>query len=262
MLLRLRPVALSLLVTLAAVGPATAQTIEVFPELLVISEGTIFGVQVVCTQCDFEGLGGRLDAQMDDIQFATVTPDSTAVGGNPFVTIFNVKGESQGGTILRIMLFEEGSGVPAAEKTVTVQVHEIDDCPIDDLTRYSFDRAGILDTYRRFRDQVMDATRIGRHYADLYYEHGPEILRILRSDRELRHATRDLLDAYRPVIEAILAGEIVTLSQDEVLILDDVLRRVDSNASRSLQRAIAEIRRELWGGKRFRAMNIRVERGR
>lgn len=256
--------AMALLVgALAQVAPVVGQSVSALPEVVLLPKGSVLGVQVTCADCDVAELS--ITAATDDSNYATVqSPTPIEALGDPFVTIVNVKGESQGGTILRISLYQGGSDDPLSEDTVTIQVVEEidDDCIFDDLTRFDSDRESLLGVYRGYRDEVLSATPRGIDYVEAYYRHGAELIDIVRGDRELRIDVLRMMHDYRTDIESILSGKSVTLSHRDLAEVREVLARVNAQASPQLQRTLHQIRLELSGGKALAQFGVNVGRHR
>lgn len=247
--------------TLLATASALGQTVAVSPDVLVIPKGSIFGVQVTCQGCELADLS--IAATTDDSNYASVqSPSSVDALGNPFVTIFNIKGESQGGTILRIRLYQGDDDVPLSEDVSTVQVIEDfdDDCIFDDLTRHDSDRETLLSTYRQYRDEILRAGVRGHAYVNEYYRHGPELLGILARDRALRTDVLRMMREFRPSIEGVLSGRSFALSRVELAQVLDILARVNVLASPELQRTLYQVRIDLSRGKTLKEFGVTSSR--
>lgn len=240
---------------------ANAQTLSTQTEVLVIPKGTTVGLQVTCTGCDIVSVDEIITAVVDDTQYATVEPDVRNIAGSPFITVFNVKGENQGGTILRLSYSAVG-GSPISQKNVTVQVIEDidDDCIFDDLTASEMDREGLLSTLRRYRDGVLQTNARGRRYARLYYEHSPEMIRILAADPLLHDAVMTLVRKHQVSLESILTGQPVKLTAQEVTMIDGVLARMQSQSGPSLDRTLAQLRNDLRDKSVMRSLGANTRR--
>lgn len=237
---------LTLIATLLVGSYVNAQTLSTQTDLLVIPKGTTVGLQATCTGCDNVSVDEIISAVVDDTQYATVEPEVRNVAGSPFVTVFNVKGENQGGTILRLSYSAVG-GPPISQKNVTVQVIEDidDDCIFDDLTASELDRERLLSTLRRYRDGVLESNARGRRYARLYYEHSPEMIRILAADLVLRESVLTLVRKHQASLESILTGQPVKLTAQDVVVIDSVLARMQAQSGPSLDRTLAQLRSDL-----------------
>ena len=61
-----------------------------------------------------------------------------------------------------------------------------------------------LDTFRRFRDEVLSKTPVGREYIRLYYRWSPVLLQMMKEDEELKEEVEVLLEELLPSIERTL----------------------------------------------------------
>lgn len=61
-----------------------------------------------------------------------------------------------------------------------------------------------IDTLRRFRDEVLSKTPVGREYIRLYYEWSPFIVQAMEEDEDFRQEVRELIEQLLPMIEAIV----------------------------------------------------------
>jgi hypothetical protein len=86
----------------------------------------------------------------------------------------------------------------------------------------AFDYAEILDTYWDVHDQVLFPTERGRHFIDLYWAHGRELVQILMEDPEVRREGLALILEFAPPLRALVEGQ-----GSSVVITEDMVRRVD-----------------------------------
>lgn len=61
-----------------------------------------------------------------------------------------------------------------------------------------------IETLRRFRDEVLAKTPVGREYIRLYYQWSPAIVQELEEDEELKEEVKELLEELLPLIEKML----------------------------------------------------------
>ncbi len=61
-----------------------------------------------------------------------------------------------------------------------------------------------LDIVRRFRDEVLSTTPVGREYIRLYYEWSPFIVQAMEEDEEFKQEVKNLIEQLLPMIEAIV----------------------------------------------------------
>jgi len=86
----------------------------------------------------------------------------------------------------------------------------------------AFDYANVLDTYWDVHDQVLFPTERGRHYIDIYWAHGPELIQILIGNPDLSQEGLALIIEFEPPLRALVDGR-----GDSILINEDMVRRVD-----------------------------------
>jgi hypothetical protein len=58
-----------------------------------------------------------------------------------------------------------------------------------------------IDTLRRFRDEVLSKTPIGRAYIRLYYEWSPVIVQAMEEDDEFKAWVKETIENLMPMIE-------------------------------------------------------------
>jgi len=239
---------------------SSGQVLDSVPDALILPKGNTFGIQVTCTACDTLDATDTIRASVDDTNYVTVDKEDAVVVGDPFETVFNVKGENQGGTILRLAL-ADGVGNVIVQVSVTIQVTEgiDDDCIFDDLTLVEPRRTGMLTVLRQYRDQVLAASVSGRRYSELYYRHSQEVSEILDADPRLRNDVLNLLEVHLPDLNAALDGTSITLTRKEAGRIDDVLARIGSRAGPKLRRVTFELRFDLRGGKKLRQVGVEVQ---
>jgi len=74
------------------------------------------------------------------------------------------------------------------------------DCTIEDL----LNDEKKIDTLRRFRDEVLSTTPVGREYIRLYYQWSPVIARAMEADAEFKQEVKELIEKLLPMIEAMV----------------------------------------------------------
>jgi hypothetical protein len=60
------------------------------------------------------------------------------------------------------------------------------------------------DTLRRFRDEVLSKTPVGREYIRLYYQWSPVIVQAMEEDEEFKQEVKELIEQLLPMIEAMV----------------------------------------------------------
>jgi len=61
-----------------------------------------------------------------------------------------------------------------------------------------------IETLRRFRDEVLAKTPVGREYIRLYYQWSPAIVQAMEEDEELKAEVKELIEELLPLIEKTL----------------------------------------------------------
>ena len=61
-----------------------------------------------------------------------------------------------------------------------------------------------IEMLRRFRDEVLSETPVGREYIKLYYQWSPVVLQMMEEDEELKEDVQALLEELLPLIEEML----------------------------------------------------------
>lgn len=117
-------------------------------------------------------------------------------------------------------------------------------------------RRGDLALLRRFRDEVLATSPIGRSYIDLCYKHSPEVVKMLLLDSDLRAHTRAVIEGLMPGIRGLLgegAGQEMVLTEDMIEDIEALLDDLAARASPDLRAVIEANKRQLEGfkGKTF-----------
>ena len=74
-------------------------------------------------------------------------------------------------------------------------------CPSSDALNNDEEK---IETLRRFRDEVLSKTPVGREYIKLYYQWSPVVLQMMQEDEELKEEVQALLEELWPLIEEML----------------------------------------------------------
>jgi hypothetical protein len=122
------------------------------------------------------------------------------------------------------------------------------DCPAELICRF-FPAAcgivGLIDVSHSIRDKVLARSDRGRRYTSLYYQFSREAVGIMLSNPMLLLRSRDILSRYKPVLEAIVAGEQVSLAPEDLDDIDEFLTAFSRAGSPQLQTALDGLRRDL-----------------
>lgn len=132
---------------------------------------------------------------------------------------------------------------------VTIEVVE-PSCPAE-VALEGESRESDLQTLRRFRDEVLATSPIGRIGIRLYYKHSPEIVKMLLLDSDLKSRTREVFEEIMPGIRGLLdegPGQEMVLSKDKVEKIDALLNDISERASPKLRVSIKVTK---WFLKRF-----------
>jgi hypothetical protein len=104
---------------------------------------------------------------------------------------------------------------------------------------------GELELVRRFRDQELAATPLGRRLTALVEQHGAEIAGYVATDSELRAQAVSVLRRSVELIGSARSAEPGRLDREIIGNIDDLLDRVYPRASSDLRRDIEQTRPEL-----------------
>lgn len=104
---------------------------------------------------------------------------------------------------------------------------------------------GEIELVRRFRDQELAATPLGRRLTALVQRHGAEMARLVATDDELRTQAVSLLRHGVELIGSARSAEPGRLGREIIGDIGDLLDRVYPRASSDLRRDIEQIRPEL-----------------
>ncbi len=106
-------------------------------------------------------------------------------------------------------------------------------------------RSSALAAFRRFRDDFLTRTPLGRERVQQYYRFSPEVVSLIRSDFQLLAQALLLYPKFQPLISGVVAGERPSLSPEQIGELEGFLDRLQPKASPELGSAIAQLRGDL-----------------
>ena len=92
----------------------------------------------------------------------------------------------------------------------------------------------MLSQARDFRDDVLARTPRGRNYTQLYYKSSPEAVAIAILNPSLIWRSREMLERYRPVLDSMIRGEQVTLTQGDLDQIEGFLNAFADKSSSQL----------------------------
>jgi hypothetical protein len=104
---------------------------------------------------------------------------------------------------------------------------------------------GEIELVRRFRDQELAATPLGRRLTALVQQHGVEIAGCVAVDSELRARATSLLRRSAALVASAGSGEPGRLDREFIGDVDDLLDRLSPRASAGLRRDIEQTRPEV-----------------
>jgi hypothetical protein len=112
---------------------------------------------------------------------------------------------------------------------------------------------------RQVRDDVLRVHQTGNFYVDLLYDYSEEVASLLLRDPELRARTADLLAHVQPDVNALLAGEHITVSGVLLENMDALLNAFEAQASPGLQTVLKQVKKEMREGALFHELGITVQ---
>ena len=95
-----------------------------------------------------------------------------------------------------------------------------------------------LERLRRFRDGVLGATAQGRRYVELYYRYSPEIVALMKRDRELAGQMYGCIGELFPLVEKMLSGRDAVPDARQRRLLQGVLEKLRERARPQLRAEI------------------------
>lgn len=118
-----------------------------------------------------------------------------------------------------------------------------------------------LSAARNFRDSVLAGSPRGQNYARLYYQHSTEAVQLMMFNPLLILRSREILERYKPLVEAMASGEAVTLTEGDLDEIDQFLNSFAAKGSGELQNAIKGMRRDLRDPQMHAEFGIRLTSG-
>ena len=120
---------------------------------------------------------------------------------------------------------------------------------------------GTLELSREFRDQKLARTPRGKRYTELYYKFSSEAVQITLLNPMLILRSREMIARYKPVLEAMVKGEAVTLTEGDLDEIDGFLNSFASKGSPALKETVEGLRAELRDPQMHREFDITLTRG-
>jgi hypothetical protein len=114
---------------------------------------------------------------------------------------------------------------------------------------------------RDFRDNLLAKTSRGQNYTKLYYQAANEAVQILTLNPMLLLRSSEILQRYKPTLEAMTRGEQVTLSEGDLAEIDGFLNSFAAKGSQELRQSIQSVREDLHDSQVHKEFNITVIKG-
>jgi hypothetical protein len=203
----------------------------------------------------------------------TVPPDCNVAATTTSSWIEVVGPQIAIGGILRVQLLiqrNRGSWRAGAVNIGNRQLwiyQETPSCPVEIICAYfpaacpSLTPPSTVNEVREFRDQLLAKTSRGQNYTRLYYQAADEAARILTLNPMLLLRSSEILQQYKPVLEAMSRGEQVTLSEGDVEEIENFLNSFAEKGSPELRQSIERVRHDLRDAQVRKEFNINVIKG-
>jgi hypothetical protein len=99
-----------------------------------------------------------------------------------------------------------------------------------------------IDDMRRFRDETLLETLIGRHYVSMLAKNKAELMQLMLAHKELRAEGVDLLSQ---VSQRVLSAKPRKFDVTLIKAIDSFGEKISEHSSKRLKEAISEVRRDL-----------------
>lgn len=134
-------------------------------------------------------------------------------------------------------------------------------CPIEELSAGTSEAAATLSAARGFRDSVLARSPRGQRYASFYYEHSTEAVQVMMFNPMIILRSREILERYKPLIEAMARGEAITLTEGDLDEIDGFLNYFAAKGSARLQETVKNLCRDLRDRQMHEEFNLTVTAG-
>jgi hypothetical protein len=118
-----------------------------------------------------------------------------------------------------------------------------------------------LSVARGFRDQVLAQSPRGRLYTQLYYEFSSEAVSIAMLNPSLILRSREILERYKPVLESMIKGEQVSVTEGDIEEIEGFLNSFTQKASAELRQSLKGLCEDLRDPQVHSQFNITVTKG-
>lgn len=115
-----------------------------------------------------------------------------------------------------------------------------------------------LDLLRQFRMNILARNETGQTYTNLYYKHGAELVGLIIANQDIREDMSNMLLQIIPLIQMILQGQTIVLDEELMGNVDDLVERLESDASSELKRTLNMIRKDMRDKSKLQAIGLIV----
>ena len=119
----------------------------------------------------------------------------------------------------------------------------------------------MLESSRKFRDVKLASTSRGQNYTTLYYTFATEAVQVMMFNPMLMLRSREVLERYTPVVEAMSRNERVILSDGDLDEIDGFISSFAEKSGVEMRETIELLRRDLRDPQVHREFNITVRPG-
>lgn len=114
---------------------------------------------------------------------------------------------------------------------------------------------------RNFRDDVLAKTPRGQRYTQLYYKFSTEAVAIIMLNPMVVLRSREVMERYMPVVQSMVSGEQVTLTEGDIEEIDGFLRSFAEKGGPEFRETLKGLREDLRDPQVHREFNITVTEG-
>jgi len=119
-------------------------------------------------------------------------------------------------------------------------------------------RGETLSLLRRFRDEVLANSEMGKEYISMLYKNSLEMLILLFQNPSLIDETKEAIDELLPGIQSILSGGEMVISKKQLSRIESLLIRFETIATPRLKSAIKKMKRDIKEGEIFGEIGIEI----
>jgi Calx-beta domain-containing protein/beta-propeller repeat-containing protein len=134
-------------------------------------------------------------------------------------------------------------------------------CPFDFSSSTPSGADPTLSTARSFRDNFLAETARGRSYTELYYQFSTEAVQIMMFNPMLMLRSREIIERYKPVIQAMANRQAVTLTRGDLDEIDGFMNSFGAKGSPELSEAIKVVSHDLRDPQMHAEFDITVTDG-